>query len=134
MKIKVEHEKCTGCKACMFACSMVNHRVGSYKFSRIKIDKDEAIELSRPIVCHQCEDAPCAETCPASALERNPVTGAIVLDEEKCSSCQLCIGSCPFEAIFMNDDTLKPMKCELCSGDPQCVKVCELPGAIQLDN
>ncbi|MBW1678796.1 MAG: hypothetical protein JRJ08_01425, partial [Deltaproteobacteria bacterium] len=30
----------------------------------------------------------------------------------------------PFGALFIHDDVEQPIKCDLCGGDPECVKVC----------
>lgn len=132
-RIKITKENCTGCKACMMTCSMKNEKVGSYKLARIKIKKDEEIELATPVVCRQCKNAECADSCPMLALTRDENTGAIVFNSEKCVGCELCVDNCPFGTIYFNKETNKPYKCDLCNGDPQCVKVCKLAGAIRYD-
>jgi Fe-S-cluster-containing hydrogenase component 2 len=46
------------------------------------------------------------------------------IDADKCISCQQCVISCPFGAIFVHDDVATPFKCDLCGGRPQCVQHC----------
>lgn len=50
-------------------------------------------------------------------------TGAIVIDEEKCIRCLACLEACPFEAIQVSPSG-EMLKCDLCGGDPVCVKYC----------
>jgi Fe-S-cluster-containing dehydrogenase component len=35
-----------------------------------------------------------------------------------------CVFACPFGATFLDQQTGKVLKCDLCDGDPTCVKVC----------
>ena len=46
------------------------------------------------------------------------------LDVEKCISCNQCLISCPFGAMFLHDDIDRPFKCDLCEGTPLCVEAC----------
>ena len=45
------------------------------------------------------------------------------LNEEKCIGCLACVDACPFGAIQINPDG-DVLKCDLCGGDPVCVKYC----------
>ena len=36
----------------------------------------------------------------------------------------MCIVACPFGAIMYDADRKRVIKCELCEGDPQCVRLC----------
>lgn len=46
------------------------------------------------------------------------------INYDRCIGCRMCMAGCPFGA--MRYDTLRSRvyKCELCDGDPQCVKLC----------
>jgi len=61
--------------------------------------------------------------CPLNIIKREK-TGAIVVDEEKCVGCGLCVQSCPYGAITVDPLTKCALKCDLCNGDPECVKHC----------
>ena len=74
------------------------------------------------LTCRHCLRAPCMEVCPAEALKRDPSTGAVVVDEALCIGCRDCVFACPFGAIKM--EAGKAIKCDLCGGDPACVRHC----------
>jgi Fe-S-cluster-containing hydrogenase component 2 len=66
----------------------------------------------------------CVDSCPKGAIGRNRKTGAVVVDEEKCSGCGLCVLSCPLGILKVDRVTHVAIKCDLCGGDPECVKRC----------
>jgi carbon-monoxide dehydrogenase iron sulfur subunit len=42
----------------------------------------------------------------------------------------MCVMTCPFGAMGIDITTQQVIKCDLCDGEPACVRVCD-PGAIQ---
>jgi len=82
-----------------------------------------------PIVCSQCKVPPCEDVCPVNAISR--VDGRVRLDTSVCISCYHCVEACPFGAIYAHDDCDFPIKCDMCDGDPECVKHCP-KGALRL--
>ena len=51
----------------------------------------------------QCVDAACRQVCPVSALARDEQTRAIVLNEDRCIGCGLCVQLCP-KVFAMQDN------------------------------
>jgi len=120
--ILIDASKCTACLACEAACSLVKEgEISRYK-SRIHMQLFHDAYFYYPLVCAQCEIAYCALTCPTRALEKNYTTGWVDFSSERCIGCQMCVVSCPFGAITVRAG--KAVKCDLCGGDPLCVKVC----------
>ncbi len=124
--LKINYERCTGCRLCEQACSVYHENVLNHEKSRIKIVKWEDRGIYVPLVCRHCEDAKCIKACPTKALYREPNINAVLIDEEKCMGCKMCITACPFGAISFNPDSKKIIKCDLCGGDPQCIQFCDL--------
>jgi Fe-S-cluster-containing hydrogenase component 2 len=120
--IEVNYNICTGCRLCEIACSLAKEGVVNPEASRIKVYQFWPGPLDIPAVCRNCSDHPCV-----GALSLNGETGAVEVDTEKCLgiSCSLCAKACPHElAISFHPQTKKAMICDLCRGDPECVKVC----------
>jgi len=126
----VDPEKCTSCRLCELACSQ--HSGGVFRPSRarirIAIRSEEAFYF--PMICLQCDDAPCMLACSVDALVRDPTTNAVVLIEERCNECGICGAACSYGAIDFVED--KPRKCDLCGGDPECVRFCAA-GALRFE-
>jgi carbon-monoxide dehydrogenase iron sulfur subunit len=122
--LKVEAGKCTGCRICVSFCSFHHEKVIWPGRSRIAIlaESDEGPFV--PNVCRQCEDAPCAAACPVEAIALNERTGAWVVDVEECIGCGDCVEACPYEVTFVDEELGVSLKCDLCSGQPECVAMC----------
>ncbi len=86
---------CIGCHTCEAACSENHRHQGLQSMPRLKVMLNQ--KESAPQLCHQCEDAPCAQVCPVNAINRE--NGAVQLNESLCVSCKLCGIACPFGAI-----------------------------------
>lgn len=131
LSLAVDLEKCTGCKICELICSFKKNHAFNPKTSRVQVVTSYPPIIGYPVVCIQCQEAPCIPSCPAKALRRDEATSAIVLDEEKCTGCGLCVKECPYSAISMDEPHKKPLICDLCQGEPECVKWCHF-GALKL--
>lgn len=122
---------CGGCDYCEVICSFYHHGVCNPEKSAIRaVRMEPGIDI--PSVCHQCQKAPCAEACPVQALYWDERIGAVLVDEKTCIGCGECVPACPFGEIFMHPEVAVPIKCDLCGGDPKCVKYC-FKGAIEFD-
>jgi len=129
-KLIVQPDKCTGCMSCTLICSFEHTQAFSYEDARLRVDKNESRGQSTPMVCRNCDEAPCIDACPVEAIRRQPDTHWIILDEAECTGCENCIEACPFQAIRMHRNNEIAIKCDFCGGDPQCIKVCRFPEAL----
>jgi Fe-S-cluster-containing dehydrogenase component len=48
----------------------------------------------------------------------------MIIDKDKCLGCKMCIIACPFGAPSFDPVDRVTIKCDLCEGDPECVKLC----------
>jgi Fe-S-cluster-containing hydrogenase component 2 len=126
----VDMEKCLGCKLCVIACSLVKNKIFNLTKGRLWVLKIESECLGVPVICEQCEDAPCLAVCPARAISKDFKTGLVSINGDKCIGCRECMWICPFGAVTVDFDKGIAIKCDLCNGEPECVKVCGV-GAIQ---
>ena len=78
-----------------------------------------------PHLCAQCDDAPCIPSCPVDALSISEKTGAILVDRDLCTACGICIDACPGRVPALHPKEDYVLICDLCDGDPRCVKVCQ---------
>jgi Fe-S-cluster-containing hydrogenase component 2 len=129
-KLAVVPELCSGCRICELACSIAHFGVNNPKKSAVRVLVTYPHPVMRlPIVCGQCKVPVCADACPSGALRRT--NGVVTLDRNGCISCMKCVEACPFGAIYAHGDLDPPIKCDLCGGDPACVRQCP-KGAIRL--
>ena len=124
MRYIVDPVRCTGCRTCELACSFAHSRDGKPGVSRIYPLETGFPELWVPVVCLQCEHAACAASCLVDAITRNPETGAMDLDEQRCVRCMACIAACPFGCSLFDRGQNRVVKCDLCGGDPVCAHFC----------
>ncbi len=64
------------------------------------------------------------------AISKDPETGVVLIDKELCTGCKECVEACP-DGMIQMDAQNKADKCDLCGGDPLCVRYC-VAGALKL--
>ena len=120
--ISVNEKDCVGCRICEISCSSTKEGYINPDRSRIRVMRLQN-HVDLPVLCRQCEDAPCIKACKDDAIAR-AADNTIAIDPERCTNCGLCVRACPFDAIFLHPDTECVVTCDLCSGTPVCVKYC----------
>ncbi|WBF47794.1 4Fe-4S dicluster domain-containing protein [Serratia rubidaea] len=130
--IVADADKCIGCRTCEIACSLAHNDATLHPRNfapRLQVVKTFSISI--PVVCRQCENAPCASVCPHDAIVRDDGYWAVI--QSRCIGCKSCVVACPFGAIEVvqnperNDDYSEALKCDLCrpqGGEPACIRVC----------
>ena len=124
--LHVDHQKCTGCQLCELVCAVSHDGISNPARSRIRVVKWEAEGLYIPMTCQQCQDAPCLNVCPVKAISRNEELAKVSVDYDVCIGCRSCVSACPFGAMIFNPTDRQVFKCDLCDGDPQCARFCEV--------
>jgi Fe-S-cluster-containing hydrogenase component 2 len=78
--------------------------------------------IDDPLVCLQC--GICIGSCPKNLIQRNRKSGAVEIDTQECTSCGHCVLSCPYGMITLDPVDRHAVKCNLCGGQPECVRHC----------
>ena len=118
-----DHRKCTGCRSCETWCSFHHSRKVNISQARLKVVSFPGEGRFVPQICHQCKDPWCLNACPVDAMARDAKTKAVVILYEKCTGCLACADACPFGMVKVNSEG-NVFKCDLCQGEPECVKSC----------
>jgi anaerobic carbon-monoxide dehydrogenase iron sulfur subunit len=116
-------KNCIGCRTCELACSFAHAAGKTLGFSRIRIHP-VGPERFMQITCLQCLTAACVKACPTNAILRNPRTGAMEVNAERCVGCSLCEKACPFGHMHFDKESRRAVKCDLCGGNPACAAFC----------
>ena len=123
-----ERQNCTGCRACEYACSLKHEGFVRPSVSRIHVRKYFSV-IDVPVICWHCDDAPCVKACPTTpkAIKKDKTNAIKFIDDKTClgAKCNKCIEACPAGYLRRHPDTGWPIFCDLCDGDPECVKACE---------
>ncbi|MCX5853328.1 MAG: 4Fe-4S binding protein [Deltaproteobacteria bacterium] len=121
--ILFDPEKCTGCGACEMICSTRNTEKVAPTSASVKVVTDETQGKTFAILCQHCRKPFCLEACPTRAIEKGE-DGIVRIDRLFCTDCGLCTLACPAAAPLKDPGTQSIHKCDLCEGDPLCVKYC----------
>jgi benzoyl-CoA reductase subunit BamC len=116
--IKIDTDKCNGCRACEVICSAF-HAAPKYSGnnparSRIRVIRDPLADIYVPVCAGEYAVAECAG--------RDKYT----IDGKEYDECSFCRASCPSRPEFKEPDSGLPLKCDMCEGEeePLCVKWC----------
>ena len=127
----IDLHRCVGCHACSISCK-TEHDVplGSFRTRVRYLEHPSKKTISfLPLLCMQCQDAPCISACPTEAISRLS-DGHVVIEQEKCCGNKACISACPYGAIYIDPKSGLADKCDFCTHrtsldmDPACVASC----------
>lgn len=138
-------QRCTGCKTCVLACKDKNNLPNDIAFRNVyeygggtwtqAADgtwTTDAFTYHVSVACNHCGMPACLEKCPQGAISKDPDTGAVVRDHDKCIGCGTCTLACPYGAPKVDAEQGKSVKCDMCLDRvkegkmPICVESCPL--------
>jgi Fe-S-cluster-containing dehydrogenase component len=127
--LAVDLDTCTGCEACVVACRAENNipTVGAVQSSRgraihwLRVERYWEGEFPnarlkfRPVMCQQCDAAPCEPVCPTYA-SHHTAEGLNAQVYNRCIGTRYCANACPYNARFFeffNPVWEKPLQLQL---------------------
>lgn len=129
----IDQRTCIGCHACTVACKTEHDiPVGQFRTWVKYVEKGQYPTTTREMGvmrCNHCTDAPCVTACPTRALFIRD-DGIVDFDSANCIGCKMCMQACPYDAIYIDEDTHTAAKCNFCAHridaglEPACVQVC----------
>ena len=129
----IHPERCNGCGDCEEICSKNQTGINNPARSCIRIVRESDEDtFFLPMTCQQCDDPPCLAACPSEAIFRDEGLDRVLINHQKCVGCRMCVSACPFGAMGFDEERGKSFKCDLCGGDPKCVRICST-GALVYD-
>lgn len=119
--IKIDVDKCNGCRACEVICSAF-HAAPKYSSnnparSRIRLIREPIRDIYLPVYAGAKAGAEC--------MGRDKY----IIDGKEYDECSFCRAACSSREIFREPDSGLPLKCDMCESDPpltepMCVQWC----------
>jgi carbon-monoxide dehydrogenase iron sulfur subunit len=130
-RIYAREQYCINCRLCECFCKTA-HSVSKDIIKAHKTEKPEPVSrlfvegdnmLSFAVNCRHCDKPACVEACITGAMVKDPETGIVINNSERCVGCLSCVLACPYGAVKAGNIAYK---CDLCRGEemPACVKNC----------
>ena len=123
-----------GCGLCRVYCQIEHSRsrdiLKAFKkesprpLSRVRVERNGEVCFS--VQCRHCAEPWCVYSCLTGAMRKDPASGVVSVDTEKCMGCWTCVVACPWGALIKDTDNKVVAKCDFCNGQeiPACVANC----------
>ena len=141
----IDVTRCNGCYNCFLACrdefcgndyppySLSQPMTGHFWMRIIEKERGRFPHVKvayTPLLCMQCENAPCIEAALNGAVYRR-ADGIVIIDPEKARGQKQIVNACPYRVIYWNEEKNLPQKCTFCAHlldkdwkEPRCVEAC----------
>ena len=112
----IDTRRCIGCNTCAVACKQANNLPNGVWWNRVLTDGGAIVdspsgEYPAPgeraamrmeyltLNCQHCSNPACTKVCPVGATWKDPDTGIVRQDYDKCIGCRMCMAACPYTGV-----------------------------------
>lgn len=106
----IDTKRCVGCNACTTACKMANNVPDDIFWTRALTRGGDEVDTPAGIFpnlsmryytvgCQHCENPACVKACPVGATYKDPETGIVRQDYDRCIGCRMCMAACPYTGV-----------------------------------
>ncbi len=106
----IDTKRCVGCNACTVACKIANNLPANILWTRALTDGGDVADTPKgtfphvamtyvTVGCQHCENPACVKVCPVGATYKDPETGVVRQDYDKCIGCRMCMSACPYTGV-----------------------------------
>jgi molybdopterin-containing oxidoreductase family iron-sulfur binding subunit len=104
----IDLRRCDGCRKCTEACQKTHYLPKEQTWIKVYEMRDASGgTFYMPRLCMQCDNPPCLRVCPVGATFQND-EGVVLVDQNRCIGCRMCMAACPYEARYFNWTTPPP--------------------------
>jgi len=125
-----DHNKCIICGACVDACRKAYSWPEGVRWRKLPVFQLADLTTALSMSCNHCDNPTCMLACPAQAYTKDPETGVVWIDQNKCIGCGYCTWACPYD-VPQEEPNGTVSKCHFCrerveggKGIPYCVEAC----------
>lgn len=98
----IDLRRCDGCGECITACQRMHHLPETQEWIKVyELTDPTGQTYFMPVLCQLCQNAPCVRVCPVGATYYQE-NGAIVVDQDVCIGCRMCMAACPYGVRTFN--------------------------------
>lgn len=106
----VDLKRCVGCHTCSVACRFANNLPAGTWWNHVYTEGGSQPDTAfgefpnlsinwLPVTCQHCDDPACVKVCPVGATYKDPETGIVRQDYDKCIGCRMCMAACPYPGV-----------------------------------
>ncbi len=106
----IDTKRCVGCNACTTACKMANNVPDDIFWTRALTKGGDEVDTPAgtfpnlsmryyTVGCQHCENPACVKACPVGATYKDPETGIVRQDYDRCIGCRMCMAACPYTGV-----------------------------------
>ncbi len=106
----IDTKRCVGCNACTTACKMANNVPDDIFWTRALTRGGDEVDTPAgtfpnlsmryyTVGCQHCENPACVKACPVGATYKDPETGIVRQDYDRCIGCRMCMAACPYTGV-----------------------------------